>query len=115
MVTQSRRRNSGIGRAATTGVLVCGLILGSAGPGAAYGFKDGYKWRSSCTIQPSDPWLHVTASGTVDIVAPGKSTVTQRSGTGSWDVAGTYNGGYWWVEASISVSSTGTYDFCRNP
>ena len=30
MVTQSRRRNSGIGRAATTGVLVCGLILGSA-------------------------------------------------------------------------------------
>lgn len=88
MGTQSRRRKSGIGRAATTVVPVCGLIFGSAGPGAAYGFKDGYKWRSSCTIQSSDPWLHVAASGTVDILASGKSTVTQRSGT---------------------------YGFCRNP
>lgn len=101
------------------GALACSvaLVLGTAGPGFAAGFKDGEIWRSDCTIQPADPWLQVRASGTVDIDGPGKSSPTQRvsSSLTTWHVAGTYNGGYWSVSATGTVSNSQTYGFCRNP
>jgi hypothetical protein len=110
-------RSKSVSQVVACGGLALALVVSTAIPGSAYGFKDGYRYRSSC-IQPSDPWVRAQGSGTLNIVGPGQPYETERSGSpGYWYVAGTYNGGYWSVEApgSGTVSSSGTYSFCLNP
>lgn len=95
-----------------------GLVFGVSATGMAYGQKSGYLYRSDCTIQPSDPWVRSLSTGTTNLKGPGRSYyVEYQNGTTQRDryASGSYNGGYWRVYTSGSLSDNGTYGFCRNP
>lgn len=99
------------------GSLSIGLVDAMAAPASAAD-KFGEIYRSSCTMQPADPWVRSLTTGNTDIKGPGLTTYyNYRNGSTLTERfrPGTYSGGEWHVTTTGILNNGGTYGYCRNP